>query len=174
MSAGGPLYVSRDYGRTWVEDTSVGNQQWSSITLSADGLSGALLVDGGLAYQYRLSIRPTRSPTLAPSSGPTFTPAPTSITASPSRAPTAPTSAPTAIMERMDVIWSLQAGGAPDWSVVQDVCIGTDGYVYVSGWLGGPMKWGDIPMDAAGHATLFAVSKREGTIHILCIFFEYV
>ena len=46
----GPLFISRDGGNSWTRDASAGSQDWTSLSLSADGSHGLATTSGSSVY----------------------------------------------------------------------------------------------------------------------------
>ena len=100
----GPLFISRDGGSTWTRDASAGSQDWTSLSLSADGTHGLATTSGGDVYSIAVGTKapspaPSQAPTNVPSASPTQEPTQVpsvAPTQTPSARPTqAPTQAPT-------------------------------------------------------------------------------
>lgn len=73
----GPVYFSNDYGKTWVEEISAEEGNWSGIDLSNDGTKGVACEYGGFVWSVNapgVTKRPTSTPTTRPTRMPTTRP----------------------------------------------------------------------------------------------------
>lgn len=69
IPSGGYLYASTDGGQTWQTLYSGGGLNWTDITLSANGLTGAAISSGGCIYLYDLPAAVQPPPTNVPAPG---------------------------------------------------------------------------------------------------------